>query len=1643
MKTTYYVLKITVSFINKYAQNNYFLHSTGKAKNNMENILKMTGLTDKFPGKITIKDIMSIDLEENCKQIYTSEELPWILLRRTLGVQSKARDLVSVNEHADNLTGSDMKVFDLFPVENTHKESAALCPLDVFFITIQCCEPMLKQLLFQKLYLCKIAFPFLQYYMHLNDWELSLWPFRSLVVESCDISQTFQPSTKEYEILELPVNTVTFANFGRPCDSKSKIANDLLSEEIQDTFFNMNCPFGTTPKSISRGTVEMFILPSTDQKENIFQESMAFFNMRGGIEVDFTTPVIKFISNISDVLVLLVDKSFLKASDEAIIKIITNFSAVIIVIANPLAGRDITSIKEFVKNLPAGMSVKIINTYNKHIPKNSKELSAVLKKAIVTKLNAVKVNTIDDRLKEYPYHLNDENIPDCSKGKEIANQVFSSMNGMEIDSGWKSFITPVHFNLSKRLGTSIRDLHRVKDAKDTHKSIENIKRLRQEQLKHISNPMKIFIQSLDTIKREPIILQYLIKWLSIFLDRQKRKQLPILICQNQLLRQNLSVLQNEASSKESEIKTLTENISTLQKQIEHANFGQEHLFREVGHIYDSIIVLNVDPATIELPPVQTIIHVVATLIVSGQTFEIIDGDNFYLPSSWVGQVLDQVSLNVNSKKNLTLSVLGVQSTGKSTLLNSLFGSWFPVKSGRCTRGIHMQIVPILSNRDLPFGYVTVIDSEGLRSTESTFKGHNHDNELSTVIAGLGDITLLNVMGENTSEIRDIVQVVVHAFLKLKLANKHLDIGKMFYLVHQNVIDTTAQNNMRLGLNTLIETLDSATRNAGEIEGMHEIKTFQQVIDFDVNANVWYLPSYWQGNPPMARVNSVYSDRVYEKRVTLLKKALDSKGKSFKSLTDIAVHIRDLWKGVLTEDFVFSFRNSLEIKAYIHMEERLKDILIKSEDIIENEHIILSQKLFSKCSNQKELISASESLLKRMRKVLSESMSNGMNKMKEYFEDNDYKDIVLQWEDFARKRIESLRLELDDRIKIETIRLRERTRVELTIKENSLVHEAALYERSLQVAKCIKGEGLNMQEIENKFELTWKQMSSEILNHCEFEEDSKSLASSFESCLFEIFNTEQLILKSELDKRRDVKQQGNIEEQCDASVCFLTMDTLKGSFEVSGIVLDDISFSSECFREENESKMARINDEINEILNKIEIGVTEFLKDRNDVSDREVKKMLYKIYKEIESLRNQEKGISLKITGVVKLCIHVAGFCIAQFDAHNAEYHKSKGVLARVYNYKLQVREQFIAYVKDRKAEETAAKQISITLENILWDKIKERIQVTVRSTLKQVLPQLKFHLILEVLEDLTNTDDFESFIQYIKTPRKLVKQWMKRKAKDYLFRSEKENLSIIVTKVINELYDDIEESIDKSCEHLSLESPSTDKWTEVFVKNVSKCPIRTADFQHVTKWFCQIEDIKNFSRLLHENIEDCSDQMKWRTLREAEKIIRFNGPESSVKTLFEQAWGCPEQCAFCGEPCAKGFIHNGTNHFSLQHRISCCNGAREDYIHKAVLSSCNFNVQTDLEHHCDLFNFRCNKVNKKKCEVQWHLYKNYKEYIPDWDIEPNANIQECSKFWLWFVAKYKYQLAVHYRYDVSDIPDCWDEITKEDALANLRRIYSL
>ena len=271
------------------------------------------------------------------------------------------------------------------------------------------------------------------------------------------------------------------------------------------------------------------------------------------------------------------------------------------------------------------------------------------------------------------------------------------------------------------------------------------------------------------------------------LNEISRKFLPLLYDQYRQL------LKNDSEQEKTKCK-----LSEVADCITRSSLGIEHIFRELGQVYEAYRLSDErslkSSMSSKLKYTPTLLSkVVPRLIIQGHSLEIVNGDDNHVPLTWVPDVLNKLSEIIGRDKKLfVVSVLGVQSSRKSTLLSAMFGIDFPVSSGRCTLGVFLQIIPIKQELKGQLGYdfLFSIDSEGLRAPELTGSlSYRRDNEMATFIIGLADLSIINIKGESHSEIQDILQIAI----MMKVTYKK---PKCIF-VHQNVADIQARNNLKI------------------------------------------------------------------------------------------------------------------------------------------------------------------------------------------------------------------------------------------------------------------------------------------------------------------------------------------------------------------------------------------------------------------------------------------------------------------------------------------------------------------------------------------------------------------------------------------------------------------------------------------------------------------------------------------------------------------------------------------------------------------------------------------------------------------------------------------------------------------------------
>ena len=472
-----------------------------------------------------------------------------------------------------------------------------------------------------------------------------------------------------------------------------------------------------------------------------------------------------------------------------------------------------------------------------------------------------------------------------------------------------------------------RCLHRIQTSdegieKQMAKHQRVMRKSRQQQIEHLQTFDQYFLTKIILYlsnSSEGNQFSYLfLRLVKLYLEDLALLFMPKLY---QILKEEIEIINETNSSNRHKIQNVV-------KEISESSLGEEHIMRELAQIteanafiqspHDRDLIINMSNSynVLRLPRIG------AELLLSGIPLEILDGDVSQIPIIWVKKVFTELhNILLHEKKVYIISILGIQSSGKSTLLNTVFGLQFPVSLGRCTRGAFMQLVPIEQSLslELDYDYIMVIDTEGLRGIEQhSCSSHHHDNELATFAIGLANLTIININGEHQSDMQDILQITLTALIRM---NK-VEINPKCIFVHQNVASNSAEEKLMIQRSIFVGLLDDMTVSAAKQEKLaFRFQRFTDVIHFNPYSDVFYFPGLWEGEPPMAPVNKSYCQEAEELRKNIFQRIQKSPNE-FQFLHNMGNRIGEIWSCIMKEDFVFHFRSVLELNLSFELETEL-------------------------------------------------------------------------------------------------------------------------------------------------------------------------------------------------------------------------------------------------------------------------------------------------------------------------------------------------------------------------------------------------------------------------------------------------------------------------------------------------------------------------------------------------------------------------------------------------------------------------------------------------------------------------------------------------------------------------------------------------
>lgn len=896
-------------------------------------------------------DLFIEDISTSIKDDVTYEDIMWTISHANTIVESETHETLAPDRKTAVLRLlQSIIMMDYTSINQLIKwkdekgeQTGHYHPMDLIHTVILKSSAANRQKLFKKLAFCKLAVPVLSVsgFEEFKDEAL----FFDTSLHHIPVSWIEKTGhLVEGNAINANITVVSMLRMGEISLSKSSIGNDILGFKKHALkgscgFFNKNAMSSMRVRVKSEGNVEALWYEQIGKPAD-FSESFTLLNLRGDALSHADTASV-MVAN-SDVVIMFVEENmFTKINYRGVLQQIarevkTESNPRLIVVITEITKDRFKSQQRLFRDISSNLGCKIVEP-------ESKELLPFLRKEIQDYLNTERSpKPLMDRFSvEEGIELESKQIPYASESNDTASTMLRDLVaiGDKTNEGGRNEarkdLLPLQSKV-KAYADAQRKSNRSPDIEIRKQKSNEMIAIREEQFKLVNNDFPSFIKKFATFLLEQVVdsaCSAYVKNIQNSLDEwckqrltQLRQQYTVAVNAYQKCKEEDDKKRKEAEygklEESEETKVASKECKNLMHTIISMSVGIENVLREIAQIYEIIASQpDNDNRTAQLKLSHSKFpEMAARFLLDGIAIEIMDGDGLSSPVDWLRAVLTNANTMLKQKLNIAkdpriavITVLGTQSTGKSTLLNTMFGMQFPVSAGRCTRGAFMQLIPV-EIKDWPYDALIVIDTEGLAAPEFR-DSETHDNEIATFVIGISDLTIINVFGELPTGIENFLQISTCALMRMNLVN----FQPHCVFVHQQCDSTAFDKNLtnrQFFLQQMDETVKLQAKSMGQES---RFQSFKDILDLSLEQDFFYFPSLLEGSPPMSPPDFWYSQAACRLRDYILK-VLEEKNDAV-TIPEFSTKLGEIWFRVLQENYVLSLRHKAELEVRHEIEQK--------------------------------------------------------------------------------------------------------------------------------------------------------------------------------------------------------------------------------------------------------------------------------------------------------------------------------------------------------------------------------------------------------------------------------------------------------------------------------------------------------------------------------------------------------------------------------------------------------------------------------------------------------------------------------------------------------------------------------------------------
>ncbi|TFJ97126.1 absent in melanoma 1 protein [Platysternon megacephalum] len=411
-------------------------------------LIKRLGLENYHPRKMAKADFHVINqttFQDN--QPRTENELPLYFLQKLLMLDYRVRCLVcrddsktkegtntpntiaNVNESLDILD-------DLFNNVNEEVSESATSqklvhPMDIQMAIFHCADDFTRQYISTKLSLCQFALPLLVPNPCTSQIEFPLWSFCQ-VKKKWTSHEKYEEETgvkkcKDKWVYQARTPLVSFIRLGSSSSSKSQILNTLLSKQKHSIFFHRHCRGSSKEGLLMKGVIEITWYCPGGKDDDSFDNCIAFTNLHGDAREH--EQQVKFLQEIASVNVVLLSDADQNERGRKLLQDLLKSPKPFIFLC---VDKERISVNRQEKRVK--IAVK-----NRNEAELMDELKAKIKCALEVSNTPYSLDACAG-IARYHGFLIDEDNPECSEGKSLAQVVISILNAKKLVEAKAKFL---------------------------------------------------------------------------------------------------------------------------------------------------------------------------------------------------------------------------------------------------------------------------------------------------------------------------------------------------------------------------------------------------------------------------------------------------------------------------------------------------------------------------------------------------------------------------------------------------------------------------------------------------------------------------------------------------------------------------------------------------------------------------------------------------------------------------------------------------------------------------------------------------------------------------------------------------------------------------------------------------------------------------------------------------------------------------------------------------------------------------------------------------------------------------------------------------------------------------------------------------